>query len=118
MKRIAEKLRSLRLERNLSQQYVADSLNVSVATISRIENNPAEAKLFQLSRLAEFYHITLGKIFSNDENELTEALSKISICAKLPFSMSSEFLFHIANELRKLEQQKENNAYASNYIRK
>lgn len=98
----------MRLERNLSQQYVADSLNVSIATISRIENNPAEAKLFQLFRLAEFYHTSLGKIFSDDENGLTEALSKISVSVKLPYTMSSKFLFQVANELRKIEQQKEN----------
>lgn len=106
MERIAEKLRTLRLERNLSQQYIADSLNVSVATISRIENNPEDAKLFQLSRLAQFYHTTLGKIFSDDEKGTTDALSKITVSVNIPYSMTSDFLFRIAYELRKLEQEK------------
>lgn len=104
MKTIAEKLRKLRLERNLSQQYVADSLNVSVATISRIENNPAETKLLQLYRLAEFYQTSLSKIFSSDENELSETLSKISVSINMPYLMSSELLFKLAQELNKKER--------------
>ena len=107
MKKVAEKFRLLRQEKKLSQQYVADSLNVSVSTISRVENNPEDIKLCYFYRIAAFYKIDIGKIFSNDEKrDLDEQLSKITINVAIPFHMTADQLFRVAKELQKREQEK------------
>ncbi len=70
MKSIAEKIKYLRLEKGYSQEYIADSMGVSVATISRLETTPEKMRLDYFIKLSDFYGIKLGKIFSEIEDEV------------------------------------------------
>lgn len=107
MENIAENLRLIRQEKGFSQQYVADCLNISVSTISRMENNPGKINLEYFYLVADFYEIKLSKIFSDTESEIEKDLSKIKVQLVLPFSMNSKHLFQIAKALRDIELQKE-----------
>ncbi len=107
MKNIAEKLRLIRQEKGFSQQYVADCLNISVSTISRIENNPGKINLEYFALISEFYQIELRNIFSDNESEIQDELSNIKVHIVLPFSMTSNQLFQIAKAMQLFEQQKE-----------
>ena len=104
MKKMAEKLRLLRQEKGFSQQYVADILNVSIATISRLENNPEDMKLRHFISLAQLYKVDLCKLFSNDEIELQKELSKLNVQVIIPIDITSSQLFKLAKKLQETEQ--------------
>lgn len=106
MKKVAEKLRLLRQERGYSQQYVADSLGISVPTVSRIESTPAKMHLEYFYMLASFYEITLGKLFSDEEEEINEELAKFSMQITMPFPLQSRQLFLLAKRLEIIEKEK------------
>lgn len=72
MKTVAEKFRRLREKRGLSQQQVADFIGVSVAMVSRLENNPRQLKVDYIDRFATYYEIPLGKLFSKKERQTKE----------------------------------------------
>lgn len=106
MKKIAEKLRLLRQEKGFSQQYVADSIGVSVSTIStisRMENNPATINLGNYVQIAEFYEIELRKIFSDAEIEVQEKLARLDLHLSMPINFNSQFLFQLAKEVQEIE---------------
>ncbi len=51
-KRVAEKIRLLRLQKGLSQQNIADELNLTVPAYSNIERGISEVNLSRLSAIA------------------------------------------------------------------
>lgn len=104
MKKIAERLRLLRQENGFSQQHIADILDVSIATISRLENNPEEIKLRYLLSLAQLYKMDLCKLFSTDANELENELSKLTVQVTIPINITSTQLFRVAKKLQEKEQ--------------
>lgn len=59
-KRIGEELRMIRLSKNLSQEAVADELNISVSTLSNLERGQTE---FTVSRLYEILFLLNITIF-------------------------------------------------------
>ena len=50
MKLVLEKIRSIRIDKGYSQEYMADKLNISQAKYSRLENGTTE---FTISLLGE-----------------------------------------------------------------
>jgi XRE family transcriptional regulator, regulator of sulfur utilization len=64
--RIAEKIRILRLSKNLSQQNVADELNLTVAAYSNIERGVSEINLTRLSDIARILDTTPIELLSED----------------------------------------------------
>ena len=50
----------LRDEHNISQEELADLLNIHVTTLSCWENNHAEPKASHIKRLCEIFQITAG----------------------------------------------------------
>lgn len=60
------KLRTLRLGRNLTQQYVADSMGVDASTLCRWEKNEEKINLGNLQKLAKFYEVGLEWLISPD----------------------------------------------------
>ena len=61
-----ERLKELRLERNLSQQALGKIVNMSKMAISHWENGHSEPSIAQLIRLAELFEVSVdflvGKI--------------------------------------------------------
>ncbi|WP_265456534.1 helix-turn-helix domain-containing protein [Enterococcus sp. HY326] len=75
---VGEKIKSLRTTQNISQQALADYLNISRQAISRWENNTSLPDLTTLIAIAKFFNIPLD--FFSDET-ITETNS-----AELPNS--------------------------------
>lgn len=110
MKTVAEKFRRLREKRGLSQQQVTDSIGVSVAMVSRLENNPRQLKVDYIDRFATYYEIPLGKLFSKKEDKLKKKLAKVKVQITLPSEMNnSARLFELANYLEEIENQYKQN---------
>lgn len=57
-KKLAERLRMLRLARSMSQQNMADELNITVAAYSNIERGVAEVNMTRLSDIARILGTT------------------------------------------------------------
>ena len=62
MEGFGEKLKKIRESRGLSQQDVANLLNVKSATVSSWEVDRTEPKMEYLCKLAEYYNLTLDDI--------------------------------------------------------
>lgn len=60
------KLKALRLGRNLTQQYVADSLGVDASTLCRWEENEEKINVGSLRKLANFYEVPVEWLISPD----------------------------------------------------
>ena len=54
-----ERLKELRLERNLSQQTLGKIVNMSKMAISHWESGHSEPSIAQLIRLAEFFEVSV-----------------------------------------------------------
>ena len=65
-KRVAEKIRLLRLQRGLSQQNIADELNLTVPAYSNIERGVTEVNLSRLSAIALILGTTPIELLTED----------------------------------------------------
>lgn len=63
---LGEKLKALRKETGLSQDYVAEKLFVSRATVYRWENNKAVPSASELNKLAEMLNTDIQYLLSDD----------------------------------------------------
>ncbi|MBQ9517127.1 MAG: helix-turn-helix transcriptional regulator [Eubacterium sp.] len=76
--KFSENLRSLRKEKDYSQEYLAEVMGVSRQTVSKWENGTAMPDLKKLTELAEFFGTTMDNLLgiegaddkSDDENKI------------------------------------------------
>lgn len=73
---IGNKLQTLRKGRKLSQQELADKMEVSRATISNYEVGRRTPHLSELKRFAEFYGVGLDYFGVTSTDEIFELLSR------------------------------------------
>ncbi|WP_299128110.1 helix-turn-helix transcriptional regulator [uncultured Winogradskyella sp.] len=64
---IGIKIKELRKEQNYSQEEVADMLNISQATYSRIENGSTSAWINYIDRLSDLYKIAIDDFLKLDK---------------------------------------------------
>ena len=62
MEILAERLLTLRKERKLSRQAVADAIKISVRSYQRYENAEREPTASVMVALADFYGVTLDEL--------------------------------------------------------
>ena len=80
---IGIKIKELRKEQNYSQEEVADMLNVSQATYSRIENGSTSSWINYIDKLSDLYNIAiddflkLESIISKDQSEEDSLVNKL-----------------------------------------
>ena len=66
---IGEKLYELRKEKHLSQEEVADKLNVTRQTISKWETNQSTPDFDKIKPLCELYEITADELLTGEKKE-------------------------------------------------
>ena len=64
---IGKKLKELRLSERLTQQQLADKLQISRVNYTRYETNVARPDYETLIKLADFYDISLDEIFDRNK---------------------------------------------------
>lgn len=72
----SNKLKTLRLENKMTQQHVADYLNVSRSTIAGYETKSRQPSHEKLTSLANLFHVTVDYLLDDDSISLD-----ISRCA-------------------------------------
>lgn len=73
------RLKELRREARISQQRLADHLNISQQSINKYENHDVEPDLDLLMRMADFFHTTVDYLIGYSDNPalpVSEALSR------------------------------------------
>jgi DNA-binding XRE family transcriptional regulator len=73
---------------NLSQEALADTLNVSRQTVSKWESGAACPEMDKLVALCEFFHCTLDQLVREDLNRKNEAYSPVEIVKLDRFRMA------------------------------
>ena len=73
---------------NLSQEALADKLNVSRQTVSKWESGAAYPEVEKLVALCEFFHCTLDQLLREDLNKTPEAYSPVTIVRLDRFRMA------------------------------
>lgn len=65
-KQIGQRLREVRLSQNLTQEYVANAVNINTSHISNIENNRVKISLTTLVAICNVLNTTVDYILSGE----------------------------------------------------
>ena len=66
MERVGEKLRTLRLQHNLTTRQLAEELRISQAQVSRIENGLRQPSGDLIVRIADYFGVSLDQLMRDD----------------------------------------------------
>jgi len=93
---IGEKLYELRKGKNLSQEEVADKLNVTRQTISKWETNQSTPDFDKIKPLCELYEITADELLTGEkkETEKEQPLNKQEIKQERAQGIAAGVLFY------------------------
>jgi transcriptional regulator with XRE-family HTH domain len=63
---LGKRLRTLRLERGFTQEYLSDLLKIPQASYSKLENNKGKIDVKVLKKIADLYEIDLVELFKTE----------------------------------------------------
>ena len=66
--KLAERMKELRMEKNLSQGNVAADLKIGIATYCRYEQGKREPTASVLDRMADYYDVTTDYLLGRSDN--------------------------------------------------
>jgi transcriptional regulator with XRE-family HTH domain len=103
--RIAERIRMLRLQKGLSQQNIADELNLTVAAYSNIERGITGINLERLYQLSEIFNLTISEILNDPPILKEESSYDKSNTTSLQVSILSQQLNNLQQQVNTLQQE-------------
>ncbi len=71
---IGERLKRARKEKHLTQEQLAEQIDVSIAFLSRIERGSSQINLKRLSQICEILDVTEGDILNGTSSKSTKYL--------------------------------------------
>ena len=71
---LGQKLKKLRMDKNLTQKDLADQLHVTFQTISKWENDENEPDIATLKELAKLYECSIDYLLSEEEEQQIEEI--------------------------------------------
>ena len=74
--RIGEKLRTIRLSKNLTQEYIANAVDINTSHISNIENNRVKVSLSTLVQICNALDTTVDYVLSEEYNDSSSAIEQ------------------------------------------
>lgn len=75
--RLGEKIRSLRKERNLSQEVLAQYLGISFQSVSKWENGSTMPDVTMIPALASFFEVSTDELFDFNRLEIEKRVDKV-----------------------------------------
>lgn len=87
----SEKMKRLRIRKNLTQQELADELGINQKQISRYENGERQFKQDFLKKLSEYFNVPLSTFFEGD-NGFSEQTKFLPVYDGLNFKKVSEHI--------------------------
>ena len=82
---LGNKIRILRKERNLTQEQLANSLNISPQAVSKWEMSISYPDVEMLPVLARLYNISLDELFDYDASNIDKEIAQIIQTHKIYF---------------------------------
>ena len=73
---IGERLKKARVEKNMTQEKLAEQLDVSIAFLSRIERGSSHINLKRLDQLCDLLDVTEGYLLNGASNSSNNYLNK------------------------------------------
>lgn len=64
--RFGDHLRNLRITRNLTQQQLADSLNISQSAVAAYEKNIREPNFAMIQKIADYFGVTFASMIPSE----------------------------------------------------
>ena len=98
-----ERLRTLRRQSRLTQEMVANELNIHRSTYTKYECGVVAPDQQGLVRLAQLFGVTVDHLLGNDEGDATHISHENPATMKL--SLEEQQLVHVFRQLNYLEQQ-------------
>lgn len=81
---IYERIRSIRLAKNLTQEYMAVQLDIDVANYGRLERGKSKIDIERLKRIADILSVSLEEMVSEKEtNQFLKQEKAISILEEM-----------------------------------
>lgn len=78
---IGERLKKARIDKNMTQEKLAEQIDVSVAFLSRVERGTSHINLKRLTQICEIFGVSEGSILngvsSNSDNYLASEFNNI-----------------------------------------
>ena len=74
--RIGEKLRTIRLSKNLTQEYIDKAVDINTSHISNIENNRVKVSLSTLVQICNALDTTVDYVLSEEYNDSSSAIEQ------------------------------------------
>lgn len=74
--RIGKKIKEVRLEKKLTQEYIADIVDVNTSHISNIENNRVKVSLSTLVQICNALNITVDYILAEEYKQPSSAIEQ------------------------------------------
>ena len=71
---IGQRLKKARIDKKMTQENLAEKLDVSIAFLSRIERGSSQINLKRLSQICELLDVTEGDILNGVSNKSTKYL--------------------------------------------
>lgn len=94
---IGERLKKARREKHLTQEQLAEKIDVSIAFLSRIERGSSQINLKRLSQICELLDVTEGDILNGTSSKSTKYLdSEFSNILKNCSSDKQKLIYDIA----------------------
>lgn len=78
--KIGEKIRSLRLQRKMTQEQLADRLGISYQSVSRWENGVTYPDIEFLPAIAKYFSVSVDELMGFDETERKKELRRAIRC--------------------------------------
>ena len=94
---MSENLKRLRKEKGLTQVELAEKLNLSQSTIASWENGKRRPDLDFLPVIADFFGVTVGEIYGQDESQPDEQDEAWAIRKRLRRDPAYRLLFDAAD---------------------
>jgi transcriptional regulator with XRE-family HTH domain len=97
-KSVGKNIRTIRHQRNWSQEDVANRLGISIPAFSKIETGVTDINLSRLEQIATIYEVSVVNLFALDAEETQPETSHLTIAQKKISERETE----IANLQRKV----------------
>lgn len=72
----ADKLRALRLENNMTQEYVAKRMNMARSTIAGYETKNRQPSHEKLAAFANLFHVSIDYLLNDESTQITLSESR------------------------------------------
>ena len=96
--KIHERIKSIRLSKNLTQDYVATQIGISQRQYSKIESCEVKVDLERLQKLAEVFEINLSEMLSDEKNQVNN-FNNNKLITNAVVNNYSQFQLDIQNEM-------------------